>query len=665
MPDNQDEAHMKIERSLKDIDWSAITANRKYYKSPAAWEDQVLYFLLLDRFSNGKEYGGFADLNGAPVTGPTDERTTPLFQDVDAGQANRQTWWEAGKTWCGGNLVGLRDKLSYLKRMGVTAVWLSPVFKQVTNSKDYHGYGVQNFLDIDPHFGTREDLRDFVAAAHSLGIWVILDIILNHAGDVFAYEGNHRYYYYQGQEWTVQGFRRQKDDPGTLLFGPNPEAWPHGAIWPSEFQDPATWTHQGEIRDQGWDSFPEYLDGDFLSLKDIDHGPAPKDPAIAWDFLRRIREFKPSSALVHLTEVYKFWIAYADIDGFRIDTVKHMEPGAVRFFTNVIHEFAQSLGKEDFYLIGEVTGGRANAVTTVDTTGINAALGINDMPDKLEFLVKGWRSPGHPETEAQEGYFDLFRNSLQDNKNTHQWYIKHVVTMFDDHDQVGVKRKFRFCGGPGDSYRFLKAALGLNLTTTGIPCLYYGTEQAFNGADFRSRHEPDDYSDVFLRECMFGGPFGSFQSTCRHFFNEDHEVYRFIQEVCELRRQHMALRRGRQYLREFSSSGEDDDFYYPQPIDVIIWISNQPLTVGELRWVVAWSRIFADQEYLCAINTDPNQPLTVWATIDKNLNPPGRSQKVCLMSTDSGQRNARAQVHAKNGSAIQITVPPAGFVVYH
>jgi glycosidase len=656
MPDNQDEAHIIIQRSLKEIDWSALTVGRTHHRSPVAWEDEVLYFLLLDRFSNGKEYGGFADLNRVPIAGSTANRTTPLFQDVDAWQADRQTWWEAGRTWCGGNLIGLRDKLGYLQRLGITAVWLSPVFKQITNSKDYHGYGIQNFLDVDPHFGTREDLRDFVTAAHNLGIKVVLDIILNHAGDVFAYEGNHPYYYYQGQQWPVQGFRRQKDDPGTLTpFGlidtsTYPEAWPHGAIWPREFQDQATWTRRGEIK--SWDNFPEYLDGDFLSLKDIDLGQAPKDPAIAWDFLRRIREFRPSCALVHLTEVYKFWIAYADVDGFRIDTIKHMEPGAVRFFTNAIHEFAQSLGKENFYLIGEVTGGRANAVTTVDTTGINAALGINDMPDKLEFLVKGWRSPGHPKTEdVQEGYFELFRNSLQDRKDTHQWYSKHVVTMFDDHDQVGVKHKFRFCGRPDNSNRFLKAALGLNLATAGIPCLYYGTEQAFNGADHRGGKDPDDYSDVFLRECMFGGPFGSFQSTNYHFFNEDHEVYRFIQEVCELRRQHIALRRGRQYLREVSSTG--NDFYYPQPID------------GELRWVVAWSRIFNGQEYLCAINTDPKQPLTVWTTIDHSLHPPGRSQKVCLLSTASAQRSTRAQVQAKNGSAIQITVPPAGFVVYH
>ena len=95
--------------------------------------------------------------------------------------------------------------------------------------------------------------------------------------------------------------------------------------------------------------------------------------------------------------MYKFWIAYADIDGFRVDTVKHMDPGATRFFTSVIHEFTERIGKENFYLIGEITGGRDLAFTTLETTGLDAALGIDDIPDRLEYLVKGYRSP--------DGYF--------------------------------------------------------------------------------------------------------------------------------------------------------------------------------------------------------------------------------------------------------------------
>jgi len=650
MPDNSANTREGIERSLKDIDWSATGAGRTWFPSPASWEDEVLYFLFVDRFSDGGEYGGFADGAGVPVDGPVGQRTTPLFQlQTDAGHADRHTWFEAGKSWCGGTLAGLQDKLGYLQRLGISAVWLSPVFKQVTGSQDYHGYGVQNFLDVDPHFGTRDELRDFVAAAHAAGIRVILDIILNHAGNVFAYDNNQRYLYHQGNQWPVEGFRSRNNDAGSLPFGPVGDlAWPDGAVWPAEFQAPETWTQRGEI--SNWDAFPNYLDGDFLSLKDIDHGRSLRDPGLGWDLDRRIREFGIAPALLHLAEVYKFWIACTDIDGYRIDTIKHMEPGAVRVFANIIHEYAQSLGKENFYLIGEVTGGRRHAVNIVNTTGIDAALGINDIPHKLESLAKGQGSPGDPRTEAQEGYFDLFKNSLLDHKHSHQWYGKHVVTLFDDHDQVGVKHKSRFCGSD-DSCRYLRCALGLNLTSAGIPCLYYGTEQGFNGADHR--HGDDaDYSDVFLRECMFGGPFGSLQSTGRHFFTEGHEIYRFVQAVCNLRRQHIALRRGRQYLREVSASGEAGDFHYPQPQG------------GELRWVVAWSRIFAEREYLCAINTDADQALSVWVTVDHALHRADGHMR-CLFSTDPAQQDTTAAVSARNGSALRISVPPAGFVVYH
>ncbi len=656
MSDRMYQPTREPEKRLSEIDWDPLIRGRTFYPSPAAWEDEVLYFLLVDRFSDGREFGGYNDTHGQPVDWPAGARSTPLFdRQRDAGSADRAAWFEAGKNWCGGTLAGLRDKLGYLKRLGITAIWLSPVFRQVTGSNDYHGYGIQNFLDVDPHYGTRMELRELVAEAHSVGIRVILDIILNHAGDVFAYQGGHPYYYSKGERWPVQGYRLRRGDPGSLPFGPidlqaHPEAWPEGAIWPAEFQDPETWTREGEIG--GWDNYPEYIDGDFNALKDIEHGPANKDPGIAWDVLRRIDEFRIGPALGYLGEVYKFWIAYADLDGYRIDTVKHMEPGAMRYFANVIHEYAQSLGKENFNLIGEVTGGRAHAVNIVNTTGIDAALGIDDIQDKLEFLVKGWRSPGDPRSADQSGYFNLFRNSLLDNKNTHQWYGRHIVVLFDDHDQVGTKFKFRFCGDSPQSEALLPAALGLNLTTMGIPCIYYGTEQAFNGADQRSGDDNDWNSDTFLRECMFGGPFGSFQSTGRHFFNEDHPAYRFLHDLCAVRRQHIALRRGRQYLRQVSASGNEGEFFFPQPVG------------GALHWVVAWSRLFAEQECLCAMNTDASRPLTVWATVEGHTTPVGKAM-TCLLSTDPTQQGSTTMVEARNGRAIRITVPPAGFVIYH
>ena len=105
-----------------------------------------------------------------------------------------------------------------------------------------------------------------------------------------------------------------------------------------------------------------------------------------------------------------------------------MELGATRFFASAIHEFAQSIGKERFFLVGEITGGRRRAFTTLEETGLDAALGIDDIPDQLEWLVKGCRDP--------EDYFDLFRNSLLVRKDSHAWFRDKVVTLYDDHDQV-------------------------------------------------------------------------------------------------------------------------------------------------------------------------------------------------------------------------------------
>ncbi|QMU27877.1 alpha-amylase family glycosyl hydrolase [Adhaeribacter radiodurans] len=644
-----------IEQSLTQINLKAITKGRTYYASPAAWDDEVLYFLLVDRFSDANEFNGFNDKNGNPI--PQGTRTTDLFALTDSGNIDRNTWFDNGRNWCGGNLEGLREKLGYLKRLGITAVWISPIFKQTEGSNSYHGYGIQNFLDVEAHFGTRKELKDLITEAHQLGIRIILDIILNHAGNIFAYKnGNPEYE--NGQVYEVNGFKlNENDQQGSLPFKEidltlHPHAWPHGGVWPKEFQTAETWTQKGQIKQNQWDAYPAYLEGDFYSLKNINHGYSDSNLP-EQEVLQHIKNFRRNKTLEYLGEVFKFWIAYADVDGYRIDTVKHMDPGAVRYFTNVIHEFAQSIGKENFYLIGEITGGRSKAINLVDATGLDAGLGIDDIQDKLEFLAKGWRNPGNPENDQQTGYFDLFNNSLVDGKNSHQWYAKRIITMFDDHDQVGTKHKFRYCGqGGAITSKSLPLALALNLTTLGIPCLYYGTEQAFNGADFRTGDEKEDYSDTFLRECMFGGQFGSFQSAGKHFFNESHEIYRYISQICLIRKQHIALRRGRQYLRQVSSTGQANDFYYPTMIG------------NELRWVVAWSRIFDSSELICAINTDLTTSLTIWVTVDTDLTPPDTPIE-CLFSTEITDigKNVTA-TNTDERTVILITIPAAGFVIY-
>ena len=157
------------EKSLAELNFATLT-HRKFFPSPVAWEDQVLYFLMLDRFSDGKEQG-YRDNDGNIVA----SGMTPMFKNEDRGNAtqtleDRARWFEAGGKFVGGTLKGLASKMGYLKRLGVTAIWVSPIFKQVAFQESYHGCGIQNFLEVDPHFDDREDLREMVKTAHQLGI---------------------------------------------------------------------------------------------------------------------------------------------------------------------------------------------------------------------------------------------------------------------------------------------------------------------------------------------------------------------------------------------------------------------------------------------------------------------------------------------------------------
>jgi glycosidase len=598
------------------------SGSKDYFASPHAWEDQQLYFLLPDRFSDANEDGSL-DLNGGTDRGPTHPFAPADNGNAVATSGDARRWEESGTVFQGGTLKGIKSKLGYLKRLGITALWIGPIFKQAPYDKhSYHGYAVQDFLEVDPHSGSGEDLQQLVREAHNNGIYVILDIILNHSGNVFAYKGGEKAW--NGRRFDVEGFHDSSGN-ATLPFGPlNDDDTLSNrrdcAIWPAELQTAQTFTCEGAI--SHWDDEPEFLRGDFYSLKDIDLGSGP------------LENFAPSPALLALCESYKYWIAYADLDGYRIDTVKHMGDAPTRHLCTTLHEFASLLGKDNFLLVGEVTGGRAFEV--VELTGLDAALGVGSIQEKLWKLPKGYANPAE--------YFDLFRNATFLKKGTNAWTSNKLVTMIDDHDQVwrGGNQKGRFCSDEVGE-RVILPALALNLTTLGIPCIYYGTEQSFDGSGG---------SDRYIRESMFGGAFGAFRSKERHFFNEKNIVFQEYAKLCQLRQTHVPLRRGRQYLREISSNGRD--FGLPHIIG------------GRMKSIVAWSRIFADREILCAINTDTESRTDAYVTIDAGLHAVGQTL-TCIYAYPAqkvdGLRN-EIEVIDLNRTAVALSIPPGGFVAF-
>ncbi len=595
-----------LPRRSADLDLDSIRSKGTGFPSPESWQDQTLYFLLIDRFSDGDER-----------TPDNSKGSTPLARSEDRGNAvgNEESatrWREAGTDYVGGTLKGIQSKLGYLKRLGITALWISPVLKQ-SGLHSYHGYATQDFLRIDPHLGTAEDLRDLCAAAHAEGLRVVLDIVLNHAANVFSYERGGAW---TGEEFPVKGWNDAQGRP-TIPFEKEATDDRDAAVWPLELQDPAAFHRKGGIGD--WDRDPEFREGDFFDLKDFAQGEGGID------------DYRPSEAHRALTQVYKYWIAYADLDGFRIDTVKHMDAGATRFFVNEVRAFAKELGKEDFFIVGEVTGGRGFALDLAHKTGLDASLGICGEPNLLAGAVRGETAP--------EEFFTLFPEEAPIGDGT---YGGHSVSIVDDHDQVCRGSKARFASDPLGAKLNL-AVNALNVLTLGIPCVYYGSEQGFDG-----KGDGDD-AERYIREAMFGGEFAAFGSRCVHFFDENSEGFKGLAALLHLRNEEPALRRGGQYLREVSGDGVGFGLPEPQGKD-------------RIHSVVAWSRTLDGREIVVAINTDPDIPTTAWVTVDGTIHGVGDTMRCAYCP---GEENpCEVKVEPRNGLAIKVTLPPGGVAVY-
>lgn len=530
----------KIE-SAAELDF---TPQGAVFPSPRDWRDQFIYFLLVDRFDSGQ--------GNIP---PYDPQTAPHGRDPE----------QAGK-FQGGNLKGVTRRLDYILNLGCTAIWLSPIFKNRQENDDtYHGYGIQNFLEIDKRFGTLEDLQELVEQAHARSMYIILDIILNHTGDNWAYPGDYPYYYWPGAPAPFAfGFWREADP----VLGLQED----DAVWPMELRDPECYKRRGRI--WNWNDPDQAINGDFQSLKELDIA-RPK-------------------VLDTLIKVYKYWIAAAGIDGYRVDTVKHMEASATAIFCNAVREYAKRIGKHNFFIFGEVV---SDDLTLQRYIGRNSRIeGTNERFPSLdacldfplyfilEEVIKGFMSP----FDLRERY-ERFKTLYADHGEASRYF----VTFVDNHDQMSRPYRRFMHSNPYPQQAVL--AIGYLLTSQGIPCIYYGTEQGFDGGG-------DD--DEYVRECMFGGAWGAFDTTGVQFFDEEHRIYQGIKAIARTRFQEPALRYGRLYFREISA--DSTTFDYP--------------TTGHCTF--AYSRILDTDEVLVALNLDAS-PRKDCIAVDQNLTTPG------------------------------------------
>lgn len=241
---------------LADLD---LPRRTRSFPSPGSWADEVVYFLVVDRFSDGAE-----------ATRPLLDRANlaaarPASPD---GEAWRWDRWatSGGERWQGGTLTGVLSKLDYLRDLGVTTVWLSPVFRQRGHLDTYHGYGIQDFLDVDPRFGTRADLVELVRQAHTRGMRVLLEVIFNHSGANWLYPGDERKPAYTSGRHPFGSWLGDRGQPVAAIGGAD------DGVWPEELATPDTYTRAGtgNLGAGGLeDDAAEFRRTDFEDLRDF------------------------------------------------------------------------------------------------------------------------------------------------------------------------------------------------------------------------------------------------------------------------------------------------------------------------------------------------------------------------------------------------------------
>ena len=566
---------MNSPTSIAELDLTP-KAGKKYWNCDREWREEFIYFLLVDRFHD--------DRNRTPVNTATRS---------NGGGSQAQL-----KKFCGGTLKGIHNHLDYIQHLGCTALWLSPIFENNDapnpDSDKYHGYSIQSYLNVDPRFGTKEDLVELVDAAHQKGMRVFLDVVLNHSGDNWHYPGDVSYNYVNDQQFPFGSWRRE-DRP-----------------LPSELRNPNFYHRRGEIKN--WDGYPETQHGDFFSLKDFNND----------------EDGDGQQLLDVLVKAHCYWMREADIDGFRMDAVKHMGELAVSRFCSAIREYSYSLGKRWFFLYGELVAGddainRYTGANTPTQVGDKTVyFGLNSVLDfplywSLPSVIKGMTSPSGliNRYEALRGRA-LSRGELG----------RYLVTFVDNHDQIGQDFKRRFAADTPD--RQVIAGIGYLLCAIGTPCIYYGTEQGFSG---------HGNGDELIREAMFD--LGDSQKS---YLNSNCLIYQEIAKIAQVFQKVEALRFGRMYFREVSGNGRD--FGLPQ---------GQPCTL-------AFSRILAGQEVLIVYNTSTTERRSDFVVVDSGIQKSGG-----VMNFVYGQQGSvTVQKHPDSSNPslfVQLELEPMQFVI--
>ncbi len=427
------------------------------------WRDDFIYQIVVDRFDD-------AD--------PTND------QGVVVGDLARHQ---------GGDWAGIRRRLGYLSRLGVTALWISPVVENVDHAEQqdgYHGYWATDFTRTNPRFGTLEELQGLVDDAHALGIKVIVDVVTNHTGRVFFYDLDRDGVLDEGERYPPYSPDGPVDAPLVWTVAERPRMFTRGGVL--------------ELDERHF-----HRRGQFIT--------ADQEERELGDFPTGLRDLDTENEEVieALIETYVHWVELTGVDGFRLDAVPHV-PRAfwARFCSSLRARLAEE-GKEGFFLLGEVFN--------PDPEVLASYVGPGQFDAVFDFSLK-WEAidavllDGAPAATAigpLEAYRALYPDAPQDQGvGLTPWQAR--VAFADNHDMWRIAAEIE------DDPRVVPLALAIVFTVDAIPAVYYGTEQGFIGMGGDSSRE---------RLWISG-------------FREDTYQYELIAHLAELRKGLPALRYG-------------------------------------------------------------------------------------------------------------------------
>ncbi|WFF00384.1 pullulanase-type alpha-1,6-glucosidase [Micromonospora sp. WMMD964] len=478
---------------------------------------EQFYFVLPDRFANGDSRNDRGGLTG--------DRLRTGFDPTDKG------------FYHGGDLKGVIDRLDYIQGLGTTAIWLAPIFKNrpVQGSGDdisagYHGYWITDFTQVDPHFGTMAEMKRLVRLAHQRGIKIYLDVIVNHTADVIKYaEGSYAYVDKAASPYTDvrgQAFEDRNHADGSRAFPPVDEtSFPYTPTFdeptdatvkvPAWLNDVTMYHNRGDSTFAGENS--EY--GDFFGLDDL------------WT--------ERPEVVRGMTEAYGDWIGATGVDGFRLDTVKHVNMDFWPQFSQGIERAAEKAGKKDFFMFGEVYSADPEISSRYVRQG--------KLPATLDFAFQEAARGYTAGAGSAKALADVYaRDDLYAARNTD---AGRLPTFLGNHD-MGRIGSFVATGGtdPASHLRRDQLAHQLMFLTRGQPVVYSGDEQGFTGPggdkdarqDMFASKVPDYLDDDLL---------GTDRTHAADQFDTGHPLYRTIAELGRLRQAHPALRDGVQVTR--------------------------------------------------------------------------------------------------------------------